>query len=562
MAYMRSPFVLRLVCPIALSGLVPLGLAACGGGDDTSVPVVMGDAGDGGPRDGTTDQGAPDTATDAPNADVDAAGDAPSDATDGGRRLDASDASDAPDGGGEASLDSINHFVIIYMENHSFDNLYGEFAGADGLTNLDAGAPTVAQLNAPNGVPYTTLPFPAPLTADGGAFAGASLPNAPFPIETFVPANVDTPTDLNHIFFTEQIQIADGGMNLFVYQSNALGLSMGYYHTNNLPVPTEAKNWTVCDHFFHSAFGGSFLNHHFLIAAAPPVWDPNVTPLPDADGGVGPVYDDPALAAGQGEGYIWHDPSTFADGGAGTYYVVNTSFSVNSPHVPASGRGLPPYLVPNQTNVTIGDRLTAANITWAWYSGGWNDALAASNDAGVPDGGSTPTADEFQYHHQPFIYYTNYADGMPGRAHLKDEVDFKAAAAAGTLPAVSFIKPAGINNEHPGYTDVVTGDNHLLGLIQAVQASPNWNETAIIITYDEHGGFWDHVPPPGGDKWGPGSRVPTIVISPFAKTHNVDHTVYDTTSILATIEKRWNLAPLNARDQHAPPMLSVFTFSP
>jgi phospholipase C len=75
----------------------------------------------------------------------------------------------------------------------------------------------------------------------------------------------------------------------------------------------------------------------------------------------------------------------------------------------------------------------------AWYSGGWNDAIAGNPDK------------TFQYHHQPFTYFANYADNTPGRAaHLKDETDFIAAAQAGTLPSVSFVKPIGIENEHPG----------------------------------------------------------------------------------------------------------------
>ncbi len=95
-------------------------------------------------------------------------------------------------------------------------------------------------------------------------------------------------------------------------------------------------------------------------------------------------------------------------------------------------------------------------------------------------------------------------------------------------------------------------------LIDAVRNGPDWNDTAIILTYDENGGFWDHVPPPVVDRWGPGSRVPALVISPWAKKHYVDGTQYDTTSILATIEHRWNLAPLTSRDAHAKDMSNSF----
>jgi phospholipase C len=155
----------------------------------------------------------------------------------------------------------------------------------------------------------------------------------------------------------------------------------------------------------------------------------------------------------------------------------------------------------------------------------------------------------FQYHHQPFNYFWNYRPGTAARAqHLKDETDFVAAAQAGTLPAVSFIKPIGLNNEHPGYTDLLTGELHTMDLVKAVQSGPDWKHTAIVITYDEMGGFWDHAAPPAGDAWGPGTRIPTIIVSPWAKRGYVDHTQYDTTSILATIEHRWGVGSLSSRD--------------
>ncbi len=539
----RTASVLRFA-PAVLSVLSACAIYACSGDDNSA------GSGDGGASDATSthDQGAPDVGggheAGGSSSGTDSGGS--SSGSDGGGSS-GGDAGDAGDAGGP-SLASINHFVVIYMENHSFDNLYGEFPGADGLTNLDASAPNVQQLDGLDGGPYAMLP--PPLLADGAVEPGfdeAGLPNAPFSIDEHVAPDAAT-RDLHHIFFTEQFQIADGGMNQFVYWSDARGLSMGHYHTMNLPVPNEAKSWTVCDHFHHAAFGGSFLNHQFLVAATAPVWDPNVKAVPAS------ILDDPTkLQPGQGEGQVWKDPNS------GTYYVVNTSFSGNSPHpyfsVPAANT------TPNFTNPTIGDRLTAASVDWAWYAGGWNDAMAYSADGGVPEGGVSPSVESFQYHHQPFVYFANYADGQPGRAHLKDEQDFLAAAAAGKLPAVSFVKPVGIDNEHPGYTDVLDGDKHLLALIQAVQNSPNWKDTAIIITYDEHGGFWDHVAPPAGDMWGPGSRVPTIVISPFAKKGYIDHTVYDTTSILATIEKRWSLQPLATKDKNATPMLAPFGFT-
>jgi len=206
-------------------------------------------------------------------------------------------------------------------------------------------------------------------------------------------------------------------------------------------------------------------------------------------------------------------------------------------------------LVPNQDLPTIGDRLSAKGLTWAWYSGGWNDAMA-----GRPD----PL---FQFHHQPFTFFRNLADGTEAkRTHLKDEKDFLAAVADGTLPAVSFVKPLGPDNEHPGYANLLRGQQHVADLVDRIRAGRAWGDTVIIITYDENGGRWDHVAPPVVDRWGPGTRVPTIVVSPFAKKATVDHTQYDTTSILRLIEQRFDLQPLGTRDANAGSLLNALDF--
>ena len=410
----------------------------------------------------------------------------------------------------------VNHVVVIYLENRSFDNTYGEFAGAEGLS---AGAARATQFDL-TGHAYTALPQVT------GSPVPTTLPNASFDIAQFVPPS--TPTrDLVHRYYQEQLQIDGGKMDKFVAVSDAQGLSMGFYHTAQLPLAAEAAKYTLADHFFHSAFGGSFLNHQYLIAATAPTFAGAPASM---------------VAKLDANGALVSDGAVTPDG-----FVVNTSYTVNAPH-PASANAA--TLVPNQTAPTIGDRLSEKNVSWAWYSGGWNNAIA-----GNPD----PT---FQFHHQPFAYFANYADGTPGRAaHLKDEADFIAAAQAGTLPAVSFVKPLGLNNEHPGYADIITGENHTLALINAVRNGPNWKDAAIIITYDENGGFWDHVAPPTVDKWGPGTRVPALIISPFAKKGYVDHTTYETTSILAFLERRYALQPLSTHDAQAGNLMGAFDFS-
>ena len=129
------------------------------------------------------------------------------------------------------------------------------------------------------------------------------------------------------------------------------------------------------------------------------------------------------------------------------------------------------------------------------------------------------------------------------------------------MPSVSWVKPIGEDNEHPGYATLDTGEKWLAGLITQIQQSSAWPDTAIIVTYDENGGQYDHVAPPAGDIWGPGTRVPLLVISPYAKKGYIDHTPMDTTSILALIEYQYGLKPLGTRDAKAPNMMSAFDFS-
>jgi acid phosphatase len=128
----------------------------------------------------------------------------------------------------------------------------------------------------------------------------------------------------------------------------------------------------------------------------------------------------------------------------------------------------------------------------------------------------------------------------------------------GTLPQVAFYKPLGHDNLHPGYTDLAAGDAHVAAMVKLIQESPNWHDTAIIITFDENGGIWDHVAPPKGDRFGPGVRVPTLIVSPLARKGFVDHTVYDTTSILRTLEVRFGLDPLTARDASVADLRNAF----
>jgi acid phosphatase len=143
---------------------------------------------------------------------------------------------------------------------------------------------------------------------------------------------------------------------------------------------------------------------------------------------------------------------------------------------------------------------------------------------------------------------------------LQDSEDFLQAIEKDTLPQVVFYKPSGDFNEHPGYTDVLSGDQHIDMILNKIKQSPIWSKTAVIVTYDENGGFWDHVAPPKGDRWGPGTRIPAIIISPFAKRHFIDHSSYDTTSIIKFITSRFGLEPLPGVRANAGDLADAFDF--
>jgi phospholipase C len=413
-------------------------------------------------------------------------------------------------------LQRIGHVIVLFLENRSFDHLYGLFPGAEGIQ--DSGFASI-QISA-EGQQFAALPAVinnlARLAGIDSRFA-ADLPNGPFREDRYVSLN-ERISDPVHRFYQEQDQIDGGKMDKFVVLSGTGALPMGYFDGSQLPLFHLAHEYTLADRFFHAAFGGALLNHFWLICACTPRYDNAPENL---------------VARLDANGRMIKDGAVTPDG-----YVVNSIDPIATPHNPriTDDRQLLPLL----TMPTIGERLTDAGIAWAWYSGGFADAVAGHAD---------PT---FIYHHQPFAYFADYADGTPGRAdHLKDEREMLHAIREGTLPAVSFYKPIGANDEHPGYADLVRGDEHAASLIYEIQNSAIWDDAVIIVTYAENGGIWDHVAPPRIDRWGPGTRVPTIIISPFAKRHFIDHTTYDTTSILKLIETRWGLAPLGDRDAHA-----------
>jgi len=454
-----------------------------------------------------------------------------------------------PAGTTSAGLSQIQHVVVIYAENRSFDNLYGLFPGADGIASATAATWTQTDRN---GAQLQSLPPVWKSGATPDTTYPANLPNRPFRIDG-PPINQPLTTatrDLVHRFYNNQEQINGGKLDRYAAMSDAGGLVMGYYDGSSLPMWKLAQQFTLADNFFMGAFGGSFLNHFWLVCACTPTF-------PNAPASM--------VAALDANGKLARKPSSPASALAGPPEYVNDGavtpdgFGVNTLQPPYQPSNVPPAPggdsrfadasknpLPPQTLKTIGDTLSDKGIDWAWYAEAWNLALA---DGQRPAGNTRKViyagAENFQPHHHPFNYLAKYAPGTAERAkHLKDYDELLAQIANNSLPAVAFYKPQGSHNEHPGYTDVVSGDAHIADLIAKIQASPVWSSTLIIVTYDENGGFWDHVPPPPGDRWGPGTRIPTIIVGPMAKKGFVDHTVYDTTSILKLITRRFGLDPL------------------
>ena len=455
----------------------------------------------------------------------------------------------------EAAVQRVQHVVVIVAENHSFDNLYGLFPGADGVANATSEQAT--QLDH-DGTPLKELIV---FGRDGKPDPRfARMPNRPFRIDA-PPMNrrVDqlVPSPI-HAFFHQREQINGGKNNLFAAMSQVGGWTMGYYDGSRFKLWQWAREYTLADQFFMGAYGGSYLNHLYLVCACAPWHDAAPEAMRvrlDAQGRLTKRPGSPSANVGAVQLFS-------ASGGQ----VAPDGLSVNTTQPPYQPSGIPPaeggsldladpqgVPLPPQHQRTIGDTLSAKGVSWAWYAGGWNAATADGRQPAAAQrkviyagGEGSPM---FQPHHQPFNYHKRFAPGTADRAkHLKDGDDFRRDLAAGTLPAVAFYKPAGRYTQHPSYTDIQSGDEHLAELLGQLRASPQWKNMLIVLTYDENGGYWDHVPPPSGPGWsdrlGPASRVPALLIGPQVKRGFVDHTRYDTASILKFITRRFGLEPL------------------
>ena len=476
----------------------------------------------------------------------------------------------------------VKNVVVIYLENRSFNNLFADFPGlAQPLSSVPASA-TVQRDR--DGSVLPELPkiwggmVPARQNLGGKDYLVKEddikgLPNAPFKLIDAegkpLPEGLVT-RDLTHQFYHNQMQINGGKNDQFVAYGDSGALVMGHYGETqkNLGLWQIARDYTLCDNFFMAAFGGSYLNHQFLISGrVPEFFNAKDTP---AKKKIAVLEDGPqgmrlALAPDSPKSALEGKPK-FVNHGAITPdgYAVNTMAPPYQPSWVRPGPGgdplhadpQDPSVLPPQSYDTIGDLLSRKGVSWAWYGGAWQAALDGRGEGSRPN---------FQHHHQPFNYFKQFAPGTAARSeHIRDgglgdspiSNKFIADIVAGKLPAVAFYKPQGNLNLHAGYSDIESGDAHVANVIEHLKKSPQWKDMVVVITFDENGGWWDHVAPPQGDRWGPGSRVPALVVSPFARKGMVDHTVYDTASILRLITRVFQLETLDGLKQRDDAMIA------
>jgi len=460
--------------------------------------------------------------------------------------------------------DKIKNVVVIYAENRSFNNLFSNFPGL--AHPLSSVAPESLVQRDRDGSVLKGLPpiwgglVPTPQTLDGtthqiGQDAISGLSNGPFALRSadggLLPHGLVT-RDLVHAFYHNQMQINGGRNDGFVAWGDSGALVMGHYGDTaaEMKIAALAREFALCDNFFMGAFGGSFLNHQYLVAAQPPFY-PGADTSP-ANHLIAALEGDdpkgtrlkvlPATPASAMDG----PPKFGANALSPDFWAVNTMLP---PYPPTVRDETSPLRLPPQLHKTVGDVLTEKGVDWAWYAGGWQVEL----DGSYSNGKSFPPKPNFQIHHQPLNYFASFAPGTRQRdERLRDgglgstpeSNRFMADARDGKLPAVAFYKPEGDLNMHAGYSDVAAGDDHIAAVIEQLRHGPQWQDVLVIVTFDENGGWWDHVAPPKADRWGPGSRIPAIVISPHARRGHVEHTVYDTGSIARFLTRRFDLEKL------------------
>ena len=507
----------------------------------------------------------------------------------------------------------IEHVIVIVGENRTFDNLFatyqpkaGETVGnllSRGIVRAD-GSPgpnfrlaeqhiaEVRDLYTPTPKvtgSYSTLPQPYAAGAFGqrrdvpDARFAEPLPNGPYQITKYVGYGAHT-GDPVHRFFQMWQQINGGKRDLFVWTAETVGMgpsngagiitpdhtyqggvAMGFYNMAQGDAAyfrSLADKYAIADNYHQPILGGTTVNYFALAtadvgfhtaggkAAVPPanlIENPNPQPGTNnwytEDGYFGGTYvacaDPAAPGVAPVRAYLASLPyPVFRDGNCepGHYYMVNNLDPTYRPDSTLQESRIEKLLLPPQTIPNIGDLLSAGGVSWKWYSGGRNDGKTVDK--------------EYCAMCDTLTYFTSTMTG-PDRAKLQDlqqfYVDVKTAA---TFPAVSVIAPYDSVSGHPGYAMEPAFDELVHGIIARLRANPAlWQHTAIFVTFDEGGGYYDSGYVQPLDFFGDGTRIPLLAISPYARPGHVDHTYYDHASIMKFIEYNWGLKPLSARSR-------------
>jgi phospholipase C len=311
------------------------------------------------------------------------------------------------------------------------------------------------------------------------------------------------PCDLGHQWEVVHAAYDHGKMDGFVWAEGS-PYTMGYYDERDIPnYWTYARHFALCDHFFSSLMGPSSPNHVFTVAAQSGGETNNIGTLKELK----EFLDD--------DGFTFDSMVTLFDkaGISWKYYV--------EAEAPPSGTESPSAMrlwFPQPTTFTL-----------------WN----------------------------PLPGFKSIREDPKKMAHLVSTDQYFQDLKDGTLPQVSWLVPRFNDSEHPPEPigPVAQGMWHVTRLINALMQSRYWDHTVIFLTWDDYGGFYDHVPPPFVDAYGYGPRVPTIVISPYARAGYVSHLIYDFTSMLKFIEERFDLPSLTLRDTRALDMEDCFDFN-
>jgi len=346
------------------------------------------------------------------------------------------------------------------------------------------------------------------------------------------------------------------------------GNSLGFYNVQNGDAPVLkmlADEFTLSDNFHQSVMGGTAANHVALGMGDAIFWmtfggmtqppasqvaDPTPTSATSdkykkdkawtdcgdpTQPGVQPILD-----------YLGKLPYKPAPNCQNVFYMVNNLSPGFEPNGMIDGASITAGAkVPPSALRTIGDELNDSNISWAYYGGGYNAAVR------VADGSTDPTDLAIAPNYCDICNFESYATSIMGSStqramHIKDATDFFADLAAGTLPAVSFVKPDSFVDGHPASSKLGLFEAMLENIVDQMNGQ---KDTALFVAFDEGGGYWDSGYYQPLDFFGDGPRIPFLVVSNYAKHGQVVHTYYDHVSILKFIERNWGLSPLTGRSR-------------